>query len=45
MTMHYAQTLSETAEREFLRYKKVTVDGRPLELEPSDLYDVLNRLS
>jgi hypothetical protein len=42
MTMHYAQTLSETAEREFLRYKKVTADGRPLELEPSDLYDVLN---
>ena len=37
-----AQTLSETAEREFLRYKKVTADGRPLELEPSDLYDVLN---
>jgi hypothetical protein len=42
MTMHYARTLSETAEREFLRYKKVTADGRPLELDPSDLYDVLH---
>ncbi|MGH2603640.1 MAG: tyrosine-type recombinase/integrase [Dehalococcoidia bacterium] len=41
MTMHYAQTLSETAEREFLRYKKITADGRALEIEPSDLYDVL----
>ena len=42
MTMHYARTLSETAEREFLRFKKVTADGRPLELDPSDLYDVLH---
>lgn len=28
MTMHYAVTLSQTHEREFLRYKKVTSDGR-----------------
>lgn len=41
MTMHYAQTLAQTAEREFLRYKKVTADGRSLELDPRDLYDVL----
>ena len=42
MTMHYAQTLSETAEREFLRFKKITADGRQLELDPSDLYDALH---
>ena len=42
MTMHYARTLSETAEREFLRYKKITADARPLEVDPSDLYDVLH---
>lgn len=42
MTMHYAKTLSETAEREFLRYKKVTADGRALDVDPSDLYDVLS---
>ncbi|WP_125569388.1 tyrosine-type recombinase/integrase [Nocardioides baekrokdamisoli] len=42
MTMHYAQTLSTTAEQEFLRYKKLTVDGRELGLDPADLYDVLH---
>jgi integrase len=42
MTMHYAKTLSETAEREFLRYKKVTADGRALGTDPADLYDVLS---
>jgi integrase len=41
MTMHYAKTLAQTAEREFLRFKKVTADGRALELSPEDLYDVL----
>ncbi|MDJ0362226.1 site-specific integrase [Rhodococcus sp. H29-C3] len=41
MTMHYAVTLAQTAEREFLRFKKVTTDGRPLSVDPSDLYDVL----
>ena len=41
MTMHYAQTLSQTAEREFLKYKKVTADGRTLNLDSRDLYDVL----
>lgn len=42
MTMHYAQTLSETAEREFMRFKKITADGRQLTVDPSDLYDVLH---
>ncbi|MEU8268916.1 tyrosine-type recombinase/integrase [Sphaerisporangium sp. NPDC049002] len=42
MTMHYAKTLAITAEREFLRYKKVTADGRTAALDPSDLYDLLH---
>ncbi|KOV32817.1 hypothetical protein ADK58_05905 [Streptomyces sp. XY152] len=42
MTMHYAKTLAMTAEREFLRYKKVTADGRTAEVDPSDLYDLLH---
>ncbi|MFC7384229.1 tyrosine-type recombinase/integrase [Sphaerisporangium rhizosphaerae] len=42
MTMHYAKTLAVTAEREFLRYKKVTADGRTAAVEPSDLYDLLH---
>jgi hypothetical protein len=41
MTMHYAQTLQATHEREFLRFKKITADGRELELDPRDLYDLL----
>lgn len=41
MTMHYAVTLAQTAEREFLRFKKVTADGRPLPMDQGDLYDVL----
>ncbi|MET9089665.1 tyrosine-type recombinase/integrase [Streptomyces sp. NPDC004237] len=42
MTMHYAKTLAVTAEREFLRYKKVTADGRTAGLDPGDLYDLLH---
>lgn len=42
MTMHYAKTLTVTAEREFLRYKKVTADGRTAEIDPSDLFDLLH---
>lgn len=42
MTMHYAVTLSETLEEEFLKYKKVTRDGRTATIEGSDLYDVLH---
>jgi hypothetical protein len=41
MTMHYAQTLSQTHEREFLRFKKVTADGREYEGDPQDLFDRL----
>ena len=41
MTMHYAITLSQTAEKEFLRFKKVSVDGRAVTTDPSDLFDLL----
>jgi integrase len=41
MTMHYAQTLAETHEAEFLRYRKLTADGRDLEISARDLYDML----
>jgi hypothetical protein len=41
MTMTYAQTLAATAEREFLRYHKITADARDLEIDPRDLYDML----
>lgn len=41
MTMHYAQTLQETHEREFLRFKKLGADGRELDVDPKDLYDLL----
>ena len=40
MTMHYAQTLAETHEAEFLRYRKLTADGRELEIGARDLYDL-----
>ena len=35
------QTLQSTAEAEFLRYRKITADGRDLEIDPHDLYDML----
>lgn len=41
MTMHYAQTLAETHEAEFLRYRKITADARDLQSSPRDLYDML----
>lgn len=41
MLMHYAQTLAETHEREFLRYRKITADARELSTDPRDLYDML----
>ena len=41
MTMTYARTLAETAEAEFLRYRKLTSDGREATLSPEDLYDML----
>jgi hypothetical protein len=39
--MEYAETLAETHEAEFLRYKKITSDGRDLQVDPRDLYDML----
>ncbi|MHB8340002.1 MAG: tyrosine-type recombinase/integrase [Mycobacteriales bacterium] len=41
MSMTYAQTLQSTAEAEFLRYRKVTADARDVDLDPRDLYDML----
>ena len=41
MTMRYAQTLAETAEAEFLRFRKLAADARPVQADPRDLYDML----
>jgi integrase len=41
MTMEYAKTLASTHEAEFLRYRKITADGRDLAADPRDLYDML----
>lgn len=41
MTLHYAVTLSQTMEVEFLKYKKVTRDGRTAAIEGTDLYDLI----
>jgi len=41
MTMHYSKTLRETHEREFLRYKKVTAEGDELDLDPRDLFALI----
>ena len=41
MTMRYVQISDETQQREFLRFKKITADGRDLELDPTDLYQLL----
>lgn len=41
MTMTYAQTLQSTAEAEFLRYRKITADGKDVDIDPRDLYDML----
>ena len=41
MTMRYARTLAETHEREFLRYRKITADGRQMQIDARDLYDML----
>jgi integrase len=39
MFMHYAQTLSTVAEHEFLRYQKLTSDGRPFQGDPAAIYE------
>jgi Phage integrase family len=41
MTMRYAHTLRETHEREFLRYKKITAEGSDLEVDPRDLFTLI----
>jgi hypothetical protein len=41
MTMHYVQISDQTQQREFLRFKKITADGRELEIDPTDLYQLL----
>lgn len=41
MTMTYAQTLQATAEAEFLRYRKITASAENLDIDPRDLYDML----
>ena len=41
MTMRYIQISDETQQRESLRFKKITSDGRELELDPADLYELL----
>ncbi|GGN46085.1 tyrosine-type recombinase/integrase [Streptomyces fuscichromogenes] len=41
MFLHYARTLSTTAEREFLRYKKITADGRPYDRDPREMFEAL----
>lgn len=41
MTMRYVQISDQIQQREFLRFKKVTADGRELELDPTDLYQLL----
>jgi hypothetical protein len=41
MTMHYAKTQRETHEREFLRYRKITADARELDIDPHDLFALL----
>ena len=40
MTMHYAATLAQTAEREFLRTQRVGRDGKDLGVSAQDLYDI-----
>ena len=41
MTMRYADTLPKTHEREFLRFKKLGSDGRELDLDPADIYEMV----
>lgn len=41
MFMHYAQTLAETQEAEFLRYRKLTADGREYQRDPREMFEAL----
>lgn len=42
MTMHYAVTLSKTAEEEFIKYRKIRSDGRGGHVDASDLFDQMH---
>jgi integrase len=41
MFLHYARTRAEVAEAEFLRYKKVTADGREYRQDPREMFESL----
>lgn len=41
MTLHYAVTRSRTMEEEFLKYKKITRDGRTADIDGTDLYELI----
>ncbi|MFF4041254.1 tyrosine-type recombinase/integrase [Streptomyces sp. NPDC001816] len=41
MFLHYARTLSTTAEREFLRYQKVTAGGRTYDRDLREMFEAL----
>ena len=41
MFLHYARTRSATAEQEFLRYKKITSDGRDYDRDPREMFEAL----
>ena len=40
MTMHYAATLEQTHEREFLRLTQIGRDGRHLHIDAADIYQI-----
>jgi hypothetical protein len=40
MTMHYAATLEQTHEREFLRLTQIGRDGRHLDVDAADIYQI-----
>lgn len=41
MFFHYARTLATVAESEFLRFKKVTADGREYQRDPKEMFEAL----
>lgn len=45
MTLHYAHIAASTEERAFIRFQKVTSDGRPLDIDPRDLYDMMQLMA
>ncbi len=45
MTLHYAHIAASTEEQAFVRFQKVTSDGRPLDIDPRDLYDMMQLMA